>query len=314
MTSHKGARAHERILVVCCASASDPSPMPHNGGKGFQSIHPSIHPTMSRSSRPCVHLLAVAVVVFGRLLLLDGTVVVHGFSATAQSPPLRRRTFTTTTARYYHSTTRSNKLMPMPWQQSPSFSTSFTLGKSTRRSRLASSRTTAENDTTLIVNGATGTFYNTTTTIAAADDDDLPVVANALTVKESEEKGQPVTGPRMVQARKYASYFCNLFPLWTVLTAGTALLKPSIFLSVPKSTFPTQIGLLMLCMGITLKPVDFQRVVQRPLAVLLAFAGCYGLVRLRWMVFVACCCCRCCRIYLGVYLSLCISHQSIRNE
>ena len=31
----------------------------------------------------------------------------------------------------------------------------------------------------------------------------------------------------------------------------------------------------MLCMGITLKPEDFKRVVQRPVAVLLAFVGCY---------------------------------------
>lgn len=34
----------------------------------------------------------------------------------------------------------------------------------------------------------------------------------------------------------------------------------------------------MLCMGISLKPSDFARVFQRPVAVLLAFLGCYGIM------------------------------------
>jgi hypothetical protein len=206
-------------------------------------------------------------------MLLLGGAVVDGFATVR----------TTTTIR-----SNNNNYKPMSWQSSSS------------SNRLASSRTTAENDTTMIVNGATGTFYNTTTSSPSLPD--VVVVANPLTAvnKEPEKEGQQVTiSPRMVQARKYASYLCNLFPLWTVLTATTALLKPSIFLSVPKSTFPTQIGLLMLCMGISLKPIDFQRVVQRPMAVLLAFAGCYGLVR-KWMVFVVCCCRR---MYLALFLA-----------
>jgi bile acid:Na+ symporter, BASS family len=87
---------------------------------------------------------------------------------------------------------------------------------------------------------------------------------------------QPVD--RMAQFRKYAQIFCNMFPIWTLLTAATALSRPSTFLSIPPSTFPAQIGLLMLCMGITLKPSDFKRVAQRPAAVLLAFVGCYGVM------------------------------------
>ena len=79
--------------------------------------------------------------------------------------------------------------------------------------------------------------------------------------------------------RQYASTFCNLFPVWTLLTATIALRRPQTFLTIPASTFPAQIGMLMLCMGITLRPSDFKRVAQRPGAVALAFVGCYGVVR-----------------------------------
>lgn len=101
-----------------------------------------------------------------------------------------------------------------------------------------------------------------------------PLFNNANGAKASEPT------PLVAKARKYASYFCNLFPIWTLLTAGTALARPETFLSIPSSTFPAQIGMLMLCMGITLKPSDFKRVAQRPAAVLLAFLGCYGVVGL----------------------------------
>ena len=45
---------------------------------------------------------------------------------------------------------------------------------------------------------------------------------------------------RMDTFRKYAQSFCNLFPVWTVLTAATALKKPSVYLGIPPSTFPAQ--------------------------------------------------------------------------
>jgi BASS family bile acid:Na+ symporter len=85
------------------------------------------------------------------------------------------------------------------------------------------------------------------------------------------------TGPttRMEQFRKGAAIFCNLFPLWTCLTAGSALLDPSLFTGVDTKHFTALIGMLMLCMGISLKPSDFERVAQRPGAVALAFVGCY---------------------------------------
>jgi hypothetical protein len=70
--------------------------------------------------------------------------------------------------------------------------------------------------------------------------------------------------PNMDNVRKKVQILCNLFPLWIVLTAATALKLPSLYLGIPPSTFPSQIGLLMLCMGISLKPADFKRVLQRP--------------------------------------------------
>jgi bile acid:Na+ symporter, BASS family len=98
----------------------------------------------------------------------------------------------------------------------------------------------------------------------------------SLQFQSAEKSGKRVMA--MEQVHKFARTFCNLFPVWTVLTAAVALKKPDIFLRIPTSTFSAQIGMLMLCMGITLKPSDFKRVVQRPRPVLLAFLGCYGLM------------------------------------
>ena len=75
--------------------------------------------------------------------------------------------------------------------------------------------------------------------------------------------------------RKASTIICNLFPVWTLITAATALYRPAIFESIDPKSFTGLIGALMLCMGITLKPSDFKRVLQRPVAVLLAFVGCY---------------------------------------
>lgn len=79
----------------------------------------------------------------------------------------------------------------------------------------------------------------------------------------------------MDRFRKASAIFCNLFPVWTLLTAATALYRPAVFDSIDPKSFTGLIGALMLCMGITLKPSDFQRVLQRPMAVALAFVGCY---------------------------------------
>ena len=62
-----------------------------------------------------------------------------------------------------------------------------------------------------------------------------------------------------LRLRKYAAYFCNLFPVWTLITAATALARPKSFLGIPPSTFPAQIGLLMLCMVRRYIPIQSAR-------------------------------------------------------
>lgn len=67
-----------------------------------------------------------------------------------------------------------------------------------------------------------------------------------------------------------------LFPVWTMLFAGVALAKPSTFAWFSTKYFTASLGLLMLSMGINLRPSDFKSVVaQEPLAVVLGFALCY---------------------------------------
>ncbi|KAL1515556.1 hypothetical protein AB1Y20_002176 [Prymnesium parvum] len=85
-------------------------------------------------------------------------------------------------------------------------------------------------------------------------------------------------GSFMASFRKASSAFCNLLPLWTVLTACIGLLKPQVFLCVSTKYFTGLIGILMLCMGITLSLDDFRRVLTRPAITLLGFVGCYGLL------------------------------------
>ena len=68
-----------------------------------------------------------------------------------------------------------------------------------------------------------------------------------------------------------------LFPLWTVLFAGLALVRPSSFAWFTTKYFTARLGILMLSMGITLTVADFERVAQQPTAVLVGFALCYVL-------------------------------------
>jgi len=86
---------------------------------------------------------------------------------------------------------------------------------------------------------------------------------------------QPEVPSTLERFRKASAMICNFFPVWTLITAGSALYRPALFESIDPKSFTGLIGALMLCMGITLKPEDFKRVVQRPVAVLLAFVGCY---------------------------------------
>jgi len=102
---------------------------------------------------------------------------------------------------------------------------------------------------------------------------------DACEAEALDEAGCPAP-TNMERVKAVTTGFCNLFPVWIIATALTGLFAPSTFACVSTKYFTALIGVLMLCMGITLKPSDFARVSTRPGAVLLAFAGCYGLMPL----------------------------------
>jgi bile acid:Na+ symporter, BASS family len=74
---------------------------------------------------------------------------------------------------------------------------------------------------------------------------------------------------------KTTDVLTTLFPLWTVLFAGLALVRPESFAWFTTKYFTGTLGALMLSMGITLTPNDFTRVGKQPGAVLVGFALCY---------------------------------------
>lgn len=67
----------------------------------------------------------------------------------------------------------------------------------------------------------------------------------------------------------------NLFPLWTVLSAVTGVLYPSMYTWLTTPYFTAGLALLMLSMGISLSVDDFKRVLRRFGAVGLGFLACY---------------------------------------
>lgn len=74
--------------------------------------------------------------------------------------------------------------------------------------------------------------------------------------------------------------FTNLFPVWTLITALTALKIPSLFTWLTTPYFTLSLGMLMLSMGITLSVDDFRRVLKRFGAVALGFMACYAVMPL----------------------------------
>jgi len=60
-----------------------------------------------------------------------------------------------------------------------------------------------------------------------------------------------------------STLFSNLFPLWTVLGAGTALLRPATFDFMTTSSFTAGLSILMFSMGITMTLDDFKRVFSK---------------------------------------------------
>jgi len=74
--------------------------------------------------------------------------------------------------------------------------------------------------------------------------------------------------------------FVNLFPLWTVLSAVLAVVKPSTFAWLTTEYFTAGLAMLMVSMGITLTPQDFRNVMKNPASVGIQFAECYVLMPL----------------------------------
>lgn len=72
----------------------------------------------------------------------------------------------------------------------------------------------------------------------------------------------------------------NLFPIWTVLAALSALKRPALYTWLTTPYFTLSLGVLMLSMGITLSFEDFRRVLHRSGAVAIGFLGCYGVMPL----------------------------------
>ena len=77
---------------------------------------------------------------------------------------------------------------------------------------------------------------------------------------------------------KVTDTITTLFPVWTIIFAVWALKTPETFAWFTTKYFTASLGALMLSMGITLTVEDFVRVTKEPLAVLIGFVLCYGLM------------------------------------
>lgn len=118
----------------------------------------------------------------------------------------------------------------------------------------------------LVVHAPNSLFLSSPVEAAKEDVIEMEVAEASMEIKQEVEVVETTTTSAGERARKYAKMFCNLFPIWTLLTATVALKRPQTFLSIPSSTFPAQIGLLMLCMGITLTPNGMWRLIANVLA------------------------------------------------
>lgn len=88
------------------------------------------------------------------------------------------------------------------------------------------------------------------------------------------------SGGELSKFQKFSELFSNLFPLWTVLSAGVALKAPQSLAWFTTSYFTAALAMLMLSMGITLTVDDFKRVLSRPGPVGLGFVLCYAMMPL----------------------------------
>lgn len=108
------------------------------------------------------------------------------------------------------------------------------------------------------------------TTVAVASADEVSAEVTSI-----EEKS---TGNRATLWAIYvgiSTVLTNLFPLWTLLAAGSALYRPALYTWLTTPYFTACLAVLMLSMGITLSVEDFKRVLKRFGAVGLGFGACY---------------------------------------
>ena len=91
-----------------------------------------------------------------------------------------------------------------------------------------------------------------------------PCAAAAGEAGEAEaEAGELATPVWKEKLMDLSALFSNLFPLWTVLGAGTALLRPATFDFMTTSSFTAGLSILMFSMGITMTLDDFKRVFEK---------------------------------------------------
>lgn len=77
----------------------------------------------------------------------------------------------------------------------------------------------------------------------------------------------------------------NLFPLWTALGGICAIIWPELFTWFKGPLIPWGLAIIMLGMGITLKTEDFQRIIRRPIPVVIGFGAQYTIMSLlSWLI------------------------------
>lgn len=106
-----------------------------------------------------------------------------------------------------------------------------------------------------------------------------PKQTRKLTVTNASESSTvaPVQPSPFVRV---SDFLTTLFPVWTVLAAAVALMKPATFDFMSTSQFTLALSLLMFSMGITMTIEDFKRVLSRPGPVGIGFLACYVMMPL----------------------------------
>ena len=64
--------------------------------------------------------------------------------------------------------------------------------------------------------------------------------------------------------KKLLTFSTNAFPLWIILCSGIALVEPMVFTWFSGPFITYGLGVIMLGMGLTLKPEDFKLIMKSP--------------------------------------------------